>query len=1187
MTNHYSLQTRDSFTCSLTPLSLLLAALSALLIALPAQAATATRTSSFAYDPSSGLLTKEIIEPGNAQLCLVTEYAYDTFGNKIASTTRNCNGSAGEAAAPASGSDAVITARTASTGFDSRGQFPLSVTNALGHTETRSFDARFGTPISLTGPNNLTTTWTYDSFGRKTNETRADGTTTNWAYIPGTCTLASAVSSGSAYCVVTTQSGSVNPVYSYYDTLNRAILSSHRNFANTDWIDDNRTSYDSLGRVAQSYLSYERSSIGSAKYSTADYDILGRVLTQTAPDNSVTSQSYNGLTTVVTNALNQTRTTLKNSQGQTVTVTDAQNKTLSYSYDPFGNLTQTIDALGNTSVLSYDGRGRKIGMNDPDMGVWSYSYDALGELIRQTDAKGQTTTLAYDQLGRMTSRAEPDLNSTWTYDTAAYGIGKLAVAAADNGYSRTHSYDNLGRPITVSTTIDDPVYPYITNTTYDTYGRPSVQVYASGLSIQNIYNADGYLAQVVNYVTSAVYWTANAMDAQGHLLQQTYGNGVVTNQSFDANTQRLTSQLAGPANAVQNMAYAYDSLGNVTTRQDNSNNLAESYTYDSLNRLTNATATSGSINTLTSFAYDAIGNITNKSDVGDYNYNPSGSGSVRPHAVAQLIGTVNGLTNPTYSYDANGNMTTGLGRTITWTSYNLPSQITRGAEYDSFWYNPEHERTKQLRADGTGIVSLSPRYDIGLHFEKTTQPDGVIKYSHFLYAGNAQFGQVELYATTSDPTTFTQTQVRYFHKDGMNSIVAITDESGIVLERLSYDAFGKRRSPNGAADPNGLLTSQITDHGYTSHEQLDNVGLIHMNGRIYDPLTGQFLSADPYIQSPFNLQSYNRYAYCLNNPIGCTDPSGYFSLGGLFKAVVSIAVAVYLGPAGSGALISGSTTGAIIANSAIAGFASGVIQTGSVQGGIQGAFSGVLFAGAGQLAGGAGFAQQDSLGRALFHAGAGCISASLSGGNCGQGALSAGFTKFVGSNTPQFGDMVADTVKWAVLGGTASVLGGGKFENGAITGSFQYLFNHCAHNGCWTTKEERAYLDRGDFRGYYSKACSGGDLNACRFYGIATGEEPGPSAVLTKALIVNGYSFAETNSLVQSTIPLNLANDYANLLPQSEAAAAFPSAQAITRYHWTEFGKYGLSPSTFGGTPFGNSLDRLVPSGLWCALCTK
>ena len=111
----------------------------------------------------------------------------------------------------------------------------------------------------------------------------------------------------------------------------------------------------------------------------------------------------------------------------------------------------------------------------------------------------------------------------------------------------------------------------------------------------------------------------------------------------------------------------------------------------------------------------------------------------------------------------------------------------------------------------------------------------------------------------------------------------------------------------------------------------------------------------------------------------------------------------------------------------------------------------------------------------------------------------------------------------------------------------EYLLNHCTHNGCWTTSEERAILDRGDFKGYYQKACAGGDLNACRFYGISTGEEPGPSATLTKGLLDKRFSFAEANLLVKSTSPLNLANDYANLLPQSESQAAPSRPTWITR----------------------------------------
>ena len=94
------------------------------------------------------------------------------------------------------------------------------------------------------------------------------------------------------------------------------------------------------------------------------------------------------------------------------------------------------------------------------------------------------------------------------------------------------------------------------------------------------------------------------------------------------------------------------------------------------------------------------------------------------------------------------------------------------------------------------------------------------------------------------------------------------------MERLAYDPWGKRRNTNGLADSNDSLVGLATDRGFTMHEHLDEMGIIHMNGRVYDPLIGRFMSADPNIQAPGMLQSYNRYAYVMNNPLNLTDPSG-------------------------------------------------------------------------------------------------------------------------------------------------------------------------------------------------------------------------------------------------------------------------------------------------------------------------
>ena len=82
----------------------------------------------------------------------------------------------------------------------------------------------------------------------------------------------------------------------------------------------------------------------------------------------------------------------------------------------------------------------------------------------------------------------------------------------------------------------------------------------------------------------------------------------------------------------------------------------------------------------------------------------------------------------------------------------------------------------------------------------------------------------------------------------------------------TYDAWGKQTITKNAM---GLT------RGYTGHEHWNQFGLIDMNGRFYDPLIGRFLSPDPYVQAPYNLQNFNRYSYCLNNPLKYTDPSGY------------------------------------------------------------------------------------------------------------------------------------------------------------------------------------------------------------------------------------------------------------------------------------------------------------------------
>jgi RHS repeat-associated protein len=1066
--------------------------LSALLVSLlfgagTAHADTATRTSAFEYDAASGLITKEVVEPDNSTLCLVTSYSYDSFGNKVAVTSRNCAGSGIEAAAPTG--DAVIAARTSTNVYDTRGQFPVTSANALNQSETKTYDPRFGSVVSLTGPNGLTTQWQYDDFGRKTLETRADGTRTQWSYL-----YCQGINNGSAACPSiggvaaawlaqatplasdgVTQTGPISK--NYYDGLDRVIRVETQGYdgngSSTPIYQD--TQYDSLGRPYMTSRPYYAGQ--SAYWITLTYDSVGRVITQTEPDGSVASTAFNGLTTTVTNAKGQTRTTTKNSQGQTVSVLDTNSQALHYSYDAIGNLIQTQDALGNVVSLTYDLRGRKTGMNDPDMGSWTYAYNALGQLVRQTDAKGQVSTLTYDLLGRMVQRTEPDLISKWYYDTykgggtCAQGIGKLCQAEADNGYNRTLSYDSLGRPVLTVSTINAN---YTAGVTYDSQGRVATQTYPGGVAVKYVYTALGYLKEVRDNASNALYWQANSLDAEGHLLQQTYGNGVVTQQTYNAANGRITGILAGAGNIVQNFTYTYDVLGNIASRNDTNQNLAETFTYDSLNRLTTATVNSsgaGIVNT--SYAFDVLGNISSRSDVGTYTYPASGPASALPHALKQITHADGSYR--TYAYDANGNLTTeaeydasnnaiaNQGFIQVSTSFNMPQAIGANGYSSAFSYGPEHQRVTETSTSTSGTtVYLNPGNEGALFYEKSFNVDSSVEERNFITAGGSVVAIVKQITTGNS----TVTSVRYLHRDNLGSTTAITDEGGNVIERLAYEPYGKRRFPNGTVDPNNTIAPINTERGFTNHEHLDELGLIHMNGRIYDPLAARFTSADPNIQSGDDLQSYNRYSYVENSPLNATDPSGYFSLGSLFNPnpfhLSGNNVRDILSPNriilknvsyGTGQLLV-SIGSAFCGPFAYLCAAGGNYENASVHGASfaqavrAGAIAGLSVYVNGEIgASSAGFAN------VAEHAVWGCVESRLGGGSCESGAAAGAVSAALvgGGERPApttFDSLVFDYATNVVAGGLASELTGGTFANGAVTASYAYIFNYCEHSSC-------------------------------------------------------------------------------------------------------------------------------------------
>jgi len=277
---------------------------------------------------------------------------------------------------------------------------------------------------------------------------------------------------------------------------------------------------------------------------------------------------------------------------------------------------------------------------------------------------------------------------------------------------------------------------------------------------------------------------------------------------------------------------------------------------------------------------------------------------------------------------------------------------------------------------------------------------------------------------------------------------------------MAFDAWGKRLAANGVADPRGQLNPAHGDRGYTGHEHLDEIGLVHMNGRIYDPLLGRFLSPDPVIQAEELLQNYNRYSYVLNNPLRYTDPSGEFwqivafivgaalqasknenlRLVGSLMMMAAMNGAPAIGEPGliqmaaNAAGYAGTVPGAVTAFSS-AFVATTISSGGDIGEGIKSGFFATLTFGVGHGTG------LNFGGKVVGHALIGCAQAASSGGKCGPGAMAAAFSKIVSEGLPGDVPAPARAIAAVIAGGTASVIGGGKFANGAIQAGFTFLYN--------------------------------------------------------------------------------------------------------------------------------------------------
>ncbi len=594
-------------------------------------------------------------------------------------------------------------------------------------------------------------------------------------------------------------------------------------------------------------------------YDVFEYDSLGREIRHTTPWNATTTTNYEGFVIDSTDPLLQHTKTELDTLGRTIALTDAAQGKTNYAYGPFGALRSITDPGNDTTTWTRDAFGRVTQLDEPDRGLTVLKHNAFGDLIESTDALGRVVTFDMDELGRTKSRTDKlgaqILTTTWAWDTALHGIGRLHKVTSPDAI-KTYSYTNRGQ--LESEMLSVVGESFAAKMGYDELGRVKSVDYPQPLGelpfgVMYEYDEHGFVIGVHEKNSLEEFWTLQEVDNAGRMQQERFGNGVETTRSYDSKKQTLKSiSTTFGATKIQDLTYGWNERLNLTSRTDvlQLQNKTERFRYDELDRVT--CAYFGAVEeTLapceTSFSYHANGNLLAKSDIGTYSY----SDSKHPHAVTHVPGE-------TFSYDAVGNQITRPGgMSVTYTPFDLPKTITKAGKTTSFGYDGDEQRIRKSSPTAETLY-------FGDMFEQVKAGNNT-EFRYYVHSPERVIAIVT--RGGASPGT------RFLHVDHLGSTDVITKDDGSVDERRSYDVFGARRNPEWGG-PAGNFTSSTT-RGFTGHEEDDDLGLVNAKGRMYDARLGRFTTTDPVIADIWDGQSLNKYSYVGNNPLAFVDPTGF------------------------------------------------------------------------------------------------------------------------------------------------------------------------------------------------------------------------------------------------------------------------------------------------------------------------
>jgi len=716
------------------------------------------------------------------------------------------------------------TGDTTTFGYDVSTGDLLSVTRPLiGAISFSSYDAA-GKAGRITDVNSQSKNFTYDGRGRITAVTNeADGSSSTITY-----NLAGFPDS-------TTDEDSVSRSFDYDSIYGRLV---NINDAQGNYI---AYDYDTQGnRIEMSKHESSGTRTSRKRWNFQHPAIPGLLYREIKADDSYQQYGYDdeGNVTSVTDYESHTTTYNYDPLNRPISATQPGDITTGYGYDTQSNLTSVTDAKNQVTSFIYDDMGKLVSTTSPDTGIKTYVYDEAGNTVSKIDANGITVGYTYDDLNRLINVNFPDSaqNITYTYDTGTNGIGR-STGMVDPSGTVSFSYDSRGR-LTGKTSIINGLTYNITST-FTPGNRVSSFTYPSGRSIDYTRNALGRWDTVTTTYNSSTITLASNLSYRPFGIpngMNTGSGGSVSNVSGECDCLTISN----PGQPME-QTYTYDHNSNLKTiRGTNTPWYNQDFSYDALNRLTDATGAYGSIN----YTYDNVGNRLTRtigSQTETYTY------ITGTNKLYQVTGTADPVT---YTYDANGNITGFNNKTLIYNQNNRLIRVEENSDIlGEYKYNGLGQRAIK---EADGVITVF-HYDNYGKLIAESLADGTIT-AEYLYMGKIRMAKVDV-ATGA---------IYYYLNDRLGTPQILTDDTGKVVWEAEYKPFGE-------ADVN--QNSEVVNNIRLPGQYFDQETGLHYNyHRYYDPMTGRYLTPDPIgLAGDIHL-----FSYVSNNPVMNIDPLGLF-----------------------------------------------------------------------------------------------------------------------------------------------------------------------------------------------------------------------------------------------------------------------------------------------------------------------